>query len=306
MLNNYIIQTFDLSKVYKLKGKKKEITALNNVNISIRENEIFGLLGPNGAGKTTMIQILTTLLQPTSGYALIDGFNIIKRPKRAKNRVALMLESSMLYYRITGFENLKFFCKIYQVQNYREKIYKIADELGLTEWLKQYVEYYSSGMKMKLALCRTLLLERKILFLDEPTLGLDVSTKNLITDKLRKVKKTIFLCSHDLSVVEKLCDRVAFINKGTIQKIGTKEDIRRMIQTEIKLEVNINKNKKSLKEELLNHDFITEVTNTKKGYIIGLEERKNYRSLLSILVNFEILGINELGESLEDLFLKII
>ncbi|HEC40864.1 MAG TPA: ABC transporter ATP-binding protein, partial [bacterium] len=275
MLNNYIIQTFDLSKVYKLKGKKKEITALNNVNISIRENEIFGLLGPNGAGKTTMIQILTTLLQPTSGYALIDGFNIIKRPKRAKNRVALMLESSMLYYRITGFENLKFFCKIYQVQNYREKIYKIADELGLTEWLKQYVEYYSSGMKMKLALCRTLLLERKILFLDEPTLGLDVSTKNLITDKLRKVKKTIFLCSHDLSVVEKLCDRVAFINKGTIQKIGTKEDIRRMIQTEIKLEVNINKNKKSLKEELLNHDFITEVTNTKKGYIIGLEERKN-------------------------------
>lgn len=306
MLNNYIIQTFDLSKVYKLKGKKKEITALNNINISIRENEIFGLLGPNGAGKTTIIQILTTLLQPTSGYALIDGFNIIKRPKRAKNRVALMLESSMLYYRITGFENLKFFCKIYQVQNYREKIYKIADELGLTEWLKQYVEYYSSGMKMKLALCRTLLLERKILFLDEPTLGLDVSTKNLITDKLRKVKKTIFLCSHDLSVVEKLCDRVAFINKGTIQKIGTKEDIRRIIQTEIKLEININKNKKSLKEELLNHDFITEVTNTKKGYIIGLEERKNYRSLLSILVNFEILGINELGESLEDLFLKII
>ncbi len=306
MLNNYIIQTFDLSKVYKLKGKKKEITALNNVNISIRENEIFGLLGPNGAGKTTMIQILTTLLQPTSGYALIDGFNIIKRPKRAKNRVALMLESSMLYYRITGFENLKFFCKIYQVQNYREKIYKIADEFGLGEWLNQYVEYYSSGMKMKLALCRTLLLDRKILFLDEPTLGLDVKTKTFITDKLKDVKKTIFLCSHDMNLVEKLCDRIAFINKGNIIKIGTKEEIQSLIQKEIKVEVYINKNKKYLKEELISHEYITDVSDTRKGLIIGIKERKNYKNLLLIFTTFDILVLKEIEESLEELFLKII
>lgn len=305
-MNNNIIQTFDLTKVYKLKGKKKDITALNKVNISIKENEIFGLLGPNGAGKTTMIQILTTLLQPTSGYAIIDGFNIIKKPHRAKTKVALMLESDMLYYRITGLENLKFFCKIYQVPNYREKIYKIANELGLNEWLDQYVEYYSSGMKMKLALCRTLLLEREILFLDEPTLGLDVKTKKFITDKLTNLKKTIFLCSHDMGVVDKLCDRIAFINKGNILKIGTREDIQRLMQTEIKVEVNISQNKESLKEELLSQEFITDITDTRTGYIIGLKERKNYKYLLSILVKYDIVGVKELTESLEDLFLKII
>ena len=305
-MNTDIIQTFDLTKVYKLKGKKKEITALNNVNISLKENEVFGLLGPNGAGKTTIIQILTTLIQPTNGYALIDGFNILKKPKRAKNRVALMLGSDMLYYRITGFENLKFFCKIYEVSNYREKISKIANELGLTEWLNQYVDYYSTGMKMKLALCRTLLLDRKILFLDEPTLGLDVKTRAFITDKLKDVKKTIFLCSHDMNVVEKLCDRIAFINKGNIIKMGTKEEIQSLMQKEIKVEVYINKNKKSLKEELISHEYITDVSDTRKGLIIGIKERKNYKNLLLILTTFDILGVKEIEESLEELFLKII
>ena len=97
-MTNKIIETFDISKKYKLKGQKKEILALDKVNISINEGEIFGLLGPNGAGKTTMIQILTTLLQPTSGFAIIDGYNVLENPRQIKNRIGLMLESDMLYY----------------------------------------------------------------------------------------------------------------------------------------------------------------------------------------------------------------
>ncbi|MGB5911356.1 MAG: ABC transporter ATP-binding protein, partial [Promethearchaeia archaeon] len=194
---NKIIETFNLTKIYKLKGKTKEINALNDVNISIEEGEIFGLLGPNGAGKTTLISILTTLLQPTSGYATIDGFNILKKPKRAKSRISLMLESDILYYRITGYDNLRFFCKLYLIPNYKEKIKSMAKEFGLEDWLNQYVEKYSSGMKMKLALLRTLLLDRKILFLDEPTLGLDVKMVNFVIDKLKESKKTIFITSHD-------------------------------------------------------------------------------------------------------------
>jgi len=120
-MNKNIIETFDLSKIYKLKQRKKEIIALNEINISIKEGEIFGLLGPNGAGKTTLIQILTTLRQPTSGYALIDGNNILKKAKKAKSKVALMLDDKMLYYRITAYDNLKFFCKIYNVPNYDSK-----------------------------------------------------------------------------------------------------------------------------------------------------------------------------------------
>ena len=108
-----IIETFDLTKIYKIKSAKKEIKALDNVNISVNEGEIFGLLGPNGAGKTTMIQILTTLRRPTSGYATINGYNILKNPVKMKDGIALMLGSKMIYYRITAYDNLKFFCKVY-------------------------------------------------------------------------------------------------------------------------------------------------------------------------------------------------
>ncbi len=128
MKDNFI-ETINLTKVYDLKGKKNQIKALNNINISIKEGEIFGLLGPNGAGKTTLVSILTTLLQPTSGDAYIDGINIIKNPKNAKSRISLMLDSQMLYARITAFENLRFFCTIYRVPNYEEKINKMVNEI---------------------------------------------------------------------------------------------------------------------------------------------------------------------------------
>ena len=301
-----IIETFDLSKNYKLKGSKKEILALNKINISIEEGEIFGLLGPNGAGKTTMVQILTTLLQPTSGYAIVDGYNILKKPKHVKNRVGLMLESDMLYYRITGYDNLKFFAKIYNIPNYKQKIYDIAKEFELEQWLNQYVEHFSSGMKMKLALCRTLLLNPKILFLDEPTLGLDVKSTIFIINKLKALSRTIFLTSHNMSVVERLCDRIAFIKKGNILKVGTKEDITKLIQLDIKINIKIIENKKQLKAELNQQDFINEVIETKEDFIVSLRKRENYEDLLKILAKYKILMVKEQGLSLEDLFLQLI
>ena len=301
-----IIETFDLTKKFKLKGKKKEITALDNVNLSIKEGEIFGLLGPNGAGKTTLIHILTTIKQPTSGYATIDGVNILKNPKQTKGKIALMLGSSMLYYRITGYDNLKFFCKIYNVPNYQEKINNMAKEFGLEKWLNQYVEHFSSGMKMKLALCRTLLLDREVLFLDEPTLGLDVKIISFIIDKIKESKKTIFLTSHDMNVVEKLCDRVAFIDKGKIIKIGTKDDINKMMQKEIKIDVAINGSKNQLKNELNRLEFVEEITGINGGFTICLKNRECYKDLLLVLGKYNILKVREQELSLEDLFLKII
>jgi len=306
IMTDKIIETFDLSKIYQLKGRKKEIRALDDVNISINKGDIFGFLGPNGAGKTTMIQILTTILQPTSGYALIDGYNILKKPKKAKSKVSLMLESDMLYYRITAYDNLKFFCKIYNVSNYDQKIRDMTKAFGLEKWLNQYVEKFSSGMKMKLALLRTLLLDRDIMFLDEPTLGLDVKSKNFIIEILRDVKKTIFLTSHDMGVVEKLCNRVAFINNGKILKIGTKEDIQQLKQTEVKINLDIHFEKRKLKSELKNQDFINEIIDSKNGFLLELKGRDNYKDLLSILVKYDITGINEQKESLEESFLKII
>jgi len=305
-MNENIIETFDLTKIYHLKGRKKQISALNNINISIRKGEIFGLLGPNGAGKTTLIQILTTLLQPTSGYALIDGYNILKKPKQAKKRVSLMLESDMLYYRITGYDNLKFFCKIYKVPNYNDKIHRTAEDFMLNKWLKQYVEYYSSGMKMKLALLKTFLLNRDIMFLDEPTLGLDIKTKLFVIDKLKNINKTIFISSHDMSVVEKLCDRIAFIDQGNILKIGTRQDITKLMQSKINIQVDLTENKNQLKSELDHQEFITEIIETKNGLSVNLKTRKNYKEFLYILSKYDIFGVREQKETLEDLFIKII
>ncbi len=301
-----IIETFDLTKIYKLKGSKGEILALNKVNLSIKEGEIFGLLGPNGAGKTTMVQILTTLLQPTSGYAIVDGYNILKKPKHVKNCVGLMLGSDMLYYRITGYDNLKFFCQIYHIPNYKEKIYKMADEIGLNNWLNQYVEHFSSGMKMKLALCRTLLLDPKILFLDEPTLGLDVKSTLFIINKLKNLNRTVFLTSHNMNVVEKLCNRIAFINKGKIVKIGDKNELKKLLQSEIKVELELNENNGQLKYELTQQEFINEIIETDFGFIISLKEREYYKDLFSILRKYTILRVKERETSIEDLFLKII
>jgi len=301
---NRIIETIDLTKVYKLKKDKKSIFALNKVNLSINEGEIFGLLGLNGAGKTTMVSILTTLISPTSGYALIDGFNIIKNPRRAKSKVALMLENEMLYHRISGYDNLKFFCKLYLIKDYKERINSLAKDFGLDKWLNQYVENYSSGMKMKLALLKTIILDRKILFLDEPTLGLDVKSTNFIVEKLKSLDKTIFLTSHDMNVVEKLSDRIAFINHGEILKVGTQEDIKRLEQTEINFNVEIVENKNQLKSELIQNEFVNKVFDMDNGLVISLKSRNFFRKLLLILGKYSVLSIKEQEISLEDLFIK--
>lgn len=305
-MSKEIVKILNITKIFNLKGKNKSIKALNNINFSVNKGEIFGLLGPNGAGKTTLIQILSTLLHPTSGYALIDGYDILKNPLKAKEKIALMLGKKMLYYRITGYDNLKFFCKIYKVPHNKERIYKSAKFFGLEEWLNQYVEKYSEGMKMKLALCRTFLLNRPILFLDEPTQGLDVKLKIEIVEKIKELNKTIIITSHDMGVIEKLCNRVAFINKGELVKIVKKEDIKKFEEKEIKINLFLNHtNKEDLIYDLKDQNFLTDINKTEKGILISLANRKYYKDLFGILSNYHILKITEQETTLEEIFLKL-
>lgn len=305
MVNN-IIETFNLSKKYKLKGQEKGILALNNVNLAIHEGEVFGLLGPNGSGKTTMVKILTTLLQPTNGYVIIDGYNILKKPREVKKKIGLMLGGGMIYWRITGYDNLKFYCKIYDIPDYKNKINNITKEFGLEKWLKQYVAHYSLGMKIKLALCRVLILDSEILFLDEPTLGLDVKSTLFVIEKLKELNKTIFLTSHNMNVIDKLCNRIAFINKGEILKVGTKEYLKKFAQFEVKIIIEIDNKKNQLKQELAKEDFIGEIIDLNNSLIITLNDRKHYTELFLILSKYHsIKKIREQEPSLENLFLKI-
>lgn len=304
-MNNTIIKTFNLSKVYRLKNGKSVI-ALDDVNVSIDKGETFGLLGPNGAGKTTMISILSTLIQPSNGYAIIDGINVLKEPNKIKSKIAVMLGNEMIYYRITGYANLKFFCKIYGVGNYKKKIAEIAKEFEIEKWLDEYVEKYSTGMKSKLALCRVLLSDPQILFLDEPTLGLDVKTNKFIIDKLKQLNKTVFLTSHNMDIIDKLCKRIAFINNGKIIKVGSKEELRRLFQKRVRIFIGINENKNQLKNELGQYDFIKYISNEETGLKIEIVNRIDYNKLFPIFSKYKILKIQELELSVEDLFLDIV
>ena len=166
-MNGKVIETFDLTKAYKLKTGGK-ILALDNINLSINEGEIFGLLGPNGAGKTTLVSILSTLLQPTSGYAEIYGLDISKHgnAKKIKHKIGLMLGAEMIYFRMTGIDNLKFFSRLYRIKNSSQKIKDITTNLGIYNKLGEYVSSYSRGQKLRIALARVLLIEPEILFLD--------------------------------------------------------------------------------------------------------------------------------------------
>jgi ABC-2 type transport system ATP-binding protein len=160
-------------------------------------------------------------------------------------------------------------------------------------------------MKMKLALCRTLLLDRDILILDEPTLGLDVKSIKLIVEKLKNSNKTIFLTSHDMNVVEKLCDRIAFINHGNILKIGTKEDVKNLGHKDVKLAIELKNSNKIVIAELEKLDFIKDTQISDNKIVFNMKSREYYKNLLSKLSNYDIIGIQELEISLEDLFLNL-
>lgn len=305
-MSRLAIKTVDLSKIYELRNKKS-IHALNNVNLEIEKGKTFGLLGPNGAGKTTTVQILTTIIRPTSGKAFVGGYDVLKEPRRAKSLVALMLGSSMIYYRMKGIDNLKFFCKIYKVPFNQKKVNEMAKDYGLDGWLDQYVEKYSSGMKTKLALMKTFLLNREILFLDEPTLGVDVKLKDFVIKRLKESNKTIFLTSHDMEVIEKLCDQVAFIKHGKIIKQGSKDEIERLRKKGIKVKLGIkNDEKRKLKNTLEREDFIVDISENNKSMIITLEDKSKYSDFFSILRNYKIESINQKKTSIEEVFKRII
>ena len=302
---NYAIEIYNLSKSYKIRGKNQYITALDNVNLKIKNGEIFGLLGPNGAGKTTMISILTTLIQPTSGNAMILGHNIMKDSWFIRENVGLMLGGDMIYRRLTGYRNLKFFCKLYDIKNYKKKIDELLEKFNLIKWKNQYVSKYSQGMQLKLALARVLLIDPQILFLDEPMLGLDPNSVIETIEILKNLNKTIFLTSHQLDIVSKLCDKIAFINEGKVIIIDTQENLKKNITEQIKIRLKVSNYEGDLVKALEKQDFISKVE-MDNGYIVFyIKNEINFPTLINIIKDYPIIHFNELKPSLEDVFLKL-
>lgn len=222
-----IITIDNVCKNYKSKK------ALDNVSLSIKQAELFGLLGVNGAGKTTLIKILCGLTRKTSGTITINNFNLDKEIDKIKEIIDISPQETSVANNLTVKENLEFFANIYN-NNDVKTINEIIDIFNLNEVLNQRAKTLSGGYKRRLSIAIALISKPKILFLDEPTLGLDVFARRELWNIIKKLQKniTIILTSHYLEEIENLCDRVAILSNGKLLKTGTIEEIKQITNTQ--------------------------------------------------------------------------
>lgn len=215
------------SQIGVIKRTTREVVAVDDVSFGIQEGELFGLLGPNGAGKTTTVKMLTTLLIPTLGSASVKGFDVVAQANEVRKRIGFIFGGERgLYWRLSGVDNLRYFASLYNLDYdvTKKRIPQLLDLVGLNGRGDEKVQGYSRGMKQRLHVARTLLHDPDVLFLDEPTLGLDpVGAREFrqVILNLQSEKKTILLTTHYMFEADALCDRIAIINHGRIIAIDT-------------------------------------------------------------------------------------
>jgi ABC-2 type transport system ATP-binding protein len=212
-----MIHTKDLTKVFKIGKKSKEnFTAVDGLTLDIDEGEVFGFLGPNGAGKTTTVRMLACLIAPTHGSASIAGYEVGRDDTEIRRRVGILTESPGMYERLSAEKNLSIYANLYDVPDVDRAVGKYLTMLGLWDRRFDAVGSFSKGMRQKLAVARALLHEPKVLFLDEPTTGLDPEAAKLVRDFIEELKaegRTIFLTTHNLDEADRLCDKVGFFKQ---------------------------------------------------------------------------------------------
>ncbi len=227
-----IIQVKKLVKIFE------EIKAVDNISFEVEKGEIFAFLGPNGAGKSTTIKILTTLLQPTSGEAIVNGFDIREEPNDVRRSFGIVFQDPSLDDELTAYENMEFHGALYKVPKKlrRERIKQLLQIVELWDRKDSFVKTFSGGMKRRLEIARGLLHHPKVLFLDEPTLGLDPQTRNHIWSHIKKLNKeeniTIFFTTHYMEEADKVSDRIAIVDHGKIIKLGTSSELKSEAKTD--------------------------------------------------------------------------
>jgi daunorubicin resistance ABC transporter ATP-binding subunit len=230
----YSVETYNLTKIYS-----NGVKAVDKINLQINEGEIYGLLGPNGAGKTTTIKMLTTALKPTEGSAKVAGYDIVKESMKVRMNVGIVPQDLTADEDLTGMENLLMVSKFYNVPygKAKENIDKLVTLVDLRDSINKLVGQYSGGMRRRLELIMGLVHNPRVLFLDEPTLGLDVQTRSLMWEYIRNIQQieniTIILTSHYLEEVDALSNRLSIINKGKIVVTGTPEELKKSIGGDI-------------------------------------------------------------------------
>ncbi len=228
----YIIETHNITKKYD------DFTAVDSVNLKVPKNSVYGVLGPNGAGKTTLISMLCTILHPTAGSAMVNGYDIVKNPKEVRASIGIVFQSRALDDILTGREHLEMHAALYGVpKDLREKrLEEVLDLIALGPKADEFVKTYSGGMKRRLEIGRGLIHHPKVLFLDEPTLGLDPQTRESIWEYIQKLNQeeevTVLMTTHYMEEADKLCDEVAIINKGSIITADSPSNLKRELKAD--------------------------------------------------------------------------
>lgn len=296
-----------------LTKKFGEFTAVDSVSFSVEPGELFGLLGPNGAGKTTIINMLTTLLLPTAGDAEIAGYDLRKNPDSIRNNIGIIFQDPSLDIGLTGRENLEFHAMMYNIRsNERKKrIQEVLDVVGLADKAEILVENYSGGMKRRLEIARGLIHYPKVLFLDEPTLGLDAQTRRSIWEYIRNLNRNygtcVILTTHYMEEADFLCDRIAIIDNGKIIALDTPSGLKNRLLGDC-VSLTIDGNIDLIVTALEEKKWIREVVPDGKTLDLILSDyEKNIPDIFQTASNLGvgISSINFSKPSLEDVFLRL-
>lgn len=254
-MTDTILTVEDLNKKFSLSGNR-DIQAVKGVSFEVNRGEIFGFLGPNGAGKSTTINILTTQQKPTSGEIILDGQSVLENPALSRKKIGMVAQHNNLDRGLTARENLVYHAKYFGIDD--DSANKRADDylekFELQDRQHDYVASFSGGMAQRLKIARALMHDPDILFLDEPTTGLDPSYRDILWEQilsLNKMGTTIFLTTHYMEEPEQLCDRIAIIDQGNLQAIGTVEELKSLIPTNSII---------SIESEALNQEFVESAT----------------------------------------------
>ncbi|HEY3524632.1 MAG TPA: ATP-binding cassette domain-containing protein [Nitrososphaeraceae archaeon] len=292
----------DLVKQYQ------NLTAVDNLSLDICNNEVFGLLGQNGAGKTTIIHMLATLLKPTSGSATVNGFDIVKEPAKVRASIGIVFQAPSSDDMLTGYENLKLHSLLYNVpRKIREKrISDVLELVDLTERQHDQVKKYSGGMRRRLEIARGILHKPKILFLDEPTLGLDPRSRESMWKYIRKLvqeeKITIILTTHYMEEADFLCDRIGILDRGKIIALDTPSQLKETVSGNDIIKLRLEKKDEDFDTLLKDLSFIHRISTDVDGSIILLVENAS-RNLPRILKKVNAESVEFSNRNLNDVFI---
>ena len=301
-----IVNVKNLSKVFD-----KEIVAVDNVSFQVKKGEIFGFLGPNGAGKTTTIKILTTLLQPTKGQVNIASFDVVKNPDGVRSSIGIVPQALTLDDDLKGMTNLLLSAKLYRVPDKiaKERANELLELVGLKDAARRDVSTYSGGMRKRLELIIGLIHNPKVLFLDEPTLGLDIQTRSVIWDYLKKLNKenglTIFITTHYLEEADLLCDRIAIIDQGKVLIEDTPSNLKQKLGGDI-IEISVDSHVKA-KDLISELDYVEKIDVVEEKLRIKAEKGDEVLPLILEICkvnNIKVKTVSLSRPSLDEVFLE--